>query len=325
MSAPACWPRCSPGRSTRRWGRSGTSRASSCASARQRPWIAPVDRLGRTRTTTSWCWSPTRTTWRRSRDDLRLFISAVARGARAAREDPAGAARHLIDANKDLRPRTTRAQRAAHDSGAVSRAARPAVRLPRPGEVAELRRLDGRQRLARKNARRERGAHERAAAGRRALARRAPVAVRRAPACLTRLSTEQVHVHEERARSHDRAAQLTPAAAADPRPSPSADGAREGDHHGAGRDPACATATGPPGQRQREQQPAARLERRHRPGDRDGSVLQLPVGTGGGHRRRSLEAAAAVGSDHSARPSTVSHAFASSAPASPSSSLSKIR
>jgi putative hydroxymethylpyrimidine transport system substrate-binding protein len=42
------------------------------------------------------------------RDDLRLFISAVARGARQARSSPATATRNLIDNNEDLRPGTTR-------------------------------------------------------------------------------------------------------------------------------------------------------------------------------------------------------------------------
>ena len=38
------------------------------------------------------------------RDDLRLFIGAVAKGAREARADPRGAAEALLDANKDLKP-----------------------------------------------------------------------------------------------------------------------------------------------------------------------------------------------------------------------------
>jgi putative hydroxymethylpyrimidine transport system substrate-binding protein len=43
------------------------------------------------------------------RDDLRLFVSAMARGARAAREDPRGAAAALLAANDDLEPKPTRA------------------------------------------------------------------------------------------------------------------------------------------------------------------------------------------------------------------------
>ena len=43
------------------------------------------------------------------RDDLRLFIGAVAKGAREARRDPQGATQALLDANKDLKPKLTRA------------------------------------------------------------------------------------------------------------------------------------------------------------------------------------------------------------------------
>jgi putative hydroxymethylpyrimidine transport system substrate-binding protein len=43
------------------------------------------------------------------RDDLRLFIGALAKGARQARKDPRGAAQALLDANPDLKPRITRA------------------------------------------------------------------------------------------------------------------------------------------------------------------------------------------------------------------------
>jgi putative hydroxymethylpyrimidine transport system substrate-binding protein len=42
------------------------------------------------------------------RDDLRLFIGAVAKGAHEARRDPRGAANALLDANKDLKARSTR-------------------------------------------------------------------------------------------------------------------------------------------------------------------------------------------------------------------------
>jgi putative hydroxymethylpyrimidine transport system substrate-binding protein len=41
------------------------------------------------------------------RDDLRLFISAVARGASEARRDPGGASRALLDANRDLKRKET--------------------------------------------------------------------------------------------------------------------------------------------------------------------------------------------------------------------------
>jgi putative hydroxymethylpyrimidine transport system substrate-binding protein len=42
------------------------------------------------------------------RDDLRLFIGALAKGAREARRDPRGSAVALLDANPDLKPKTTR-------------------------------------------------------------------------------------------------------------------------------------------------------------------------------------------------------------------------
>jgi putative hydroxymethylpyrimidine transport system substrate-binding protein len=43
------------------------------------------------------------------RDDLRLFIGALAKGARQARKDPVGAAQALLDANPDLKSKQTRA------------------------------------------------------------------------------------------------------------------------------------------------------------------------------------------------------------------------
>jgi putative hydroxymethylpyrimidine transport system substrate-binding protein len=42
------------------------------------------------------------------RDDLRLFIGALARGAREARRDPRGSATALLDANPDLKAKETR-------------------------------------------------------------------------------------------------------------------------------------------------------------------------------------------------------------------------
>jgi putative hydroxymethylpyrimidine transport system substrate-binding protein len=45
----------------------------------------------------------------KKRDDLRLFIGALAKGARQARKDPHGAAQALLDANRDLKPKQTRA------------------------------------------------------------------------------------------------------------------------------------------------------------------------------------------------------------------------
>jgi putative hydroxymethylpyrimidine transport system substrate-binding protein len=43
-----------------------------------------------------------------NRDDLRLFIGALAKGAKEARRDPRGSATALLDANPDLKPKTTR-------------------------------------------------------------------------------------------------------------------------------------------------------------------------------------------------------------------------
>jgi putative hydroxymethylpyrimidine transport system substrate-binding protein len=75
---------------------------------RQRPWIAPVDRLG-VPDYDELVLVANEDQVKEHRDDLRLFISAVSRGARQARQDPAGAVKALTGANKDLRPRTTRA------------------------------------------------------------------------------------------------------------------------------------------------------------------------------------------------------------------------
>jgi putative hydroxymethylpyrimidine transport system substrate-binding protein len=75
---------------------------------RQRPWIVPVDRLGVPDYDELVLVAKEGDVEER-RDDLRLFISALARGARAARADPRGAATALLDANKDLRATTTRA------------------------------------------------------------------------------------------------------------------------------------------------------------------------------------------------------------------------
>lgn len=75
---------------------------------RQRPWIVPVNRLG-VPDYDELVLVANEDDVDGRRDDLRLFISAVARGARQAREDPATATRNLIDSNEDLRPSTTRA------------------------------------------------------------------------------------------------------------------------------------------------------------------------------------------------------------------------
>jgi putative hydroxymethylpyrimidine transport system substrate-binding protein len=74
---------------------------------RQRPWIVPVNRLG-VPNYDELVLVANADKLDEQRDDLRLFISSVARGARAARENPATAARNLIDNNRDLRERMTR-------------------------------------------------------------------------------------------------------------------------------------------------------------------------------------------------------------------------
>ncbi len=73
----------------------------------QRPWIVPVDRLG-VPDYDELVLVANSDKLDEQRDDLRLFISAVSRGARAARKNPATASRNLIDNNRDLRARTTR-------------------------------------------------------------------------------------------------------------------------------------------------------------------------------------------------------------------------
>jgi putative hydroxymethylpyrimidine transport system substrate-binding protein len=74
---------------------------------RQRPWIVPVDRLGVPAHDELVLIANSEKLDDR-RDDIRLFISATSRGARAARSNPATATRNLIDNNRDLRTRTTR-------------------------------------------------------------------------------------------------------------------------------------------------------------------------------------------------------------------------
>ena len=109
-SARACCPRCCPGRSMRRSARSGTSRASSCASASSEPWIVPVDRLG-VPDYDELVLVANADELDDQRDDLRLFISAVARGAREARRDPRGRPRRAArrEPGPEARARPARA------------------------------------------------------------------------------------------------------------------------------------------------------------------------------------------------------------------------
>jgi putative hydroxymethylpyrimidine transport system substrate-binding protein len=73
----------------------------------ERPWIVPVDRLG-VPSYDELVLVANSDKLDDKRDDIRLFVSAVARGAQAARRNPATASRNLIDTNPDLRTRTTR-------------------------------------------------------------------------------------------------------------------------------------------------------------------------------------------------------------------------
>jgi putative hydroxymethylpyrimidine transport system substrate-binding protein len=75
-------------------------------SRRARPWIQPVDRLG-VPDYDELVLVANADKLDDQRDDLRLFVSAVARGATEARQDPRGATRVLLDANRDLREKTT--------------------------------------------------------------------------------------------------------------------------------------------------------------------------------------------------------------------------
>jgi putative hydroxymethylpyrimidine transport system substrate-binding protein len=73
-----------------------------------KPWIEPVDKLG-VPDYDELVLVANSDKLDSQRDDLRLFISAVARGATEARKDPAGAARALLDANRDLKAKETAA------------------------------------------------------------------------------------------------------------------------------------------------------------------------------------------------------------------------
>jgi putative hydroxymethylpyrimidine transport system substrate-binding protein len=74
----------------------------------QRPTIIPVDRLGVPQYD-ELVLVAKEDELEDKRDDLRLFIGALAKGAREARKDPRGAAQALLNANPDLKPKLTRA------------------------------------------------------------------------------------------------------------------------------------------------------------------------------------------------------------------------
>jgi putative hydroxymethylpyrimidine transport system substrate-binding protein len=73
-----------------------------------KPWIQPVDRLG-VPDYNELVLVANSDKLTDQRDDLRLFASALARGAAAARKDPKGATRALREANRDLKAKETAA------------------------------------------------------------------------------------------------------------------------------------------------------------------------------------------------------------------------
>jgi putative hydroxymethylpyrimidine transport system substrate-binding protein len=72
----------------------------------EKPWIEPVDKLG-VPDYDELVLVANSDKLESQRDDLRLFISAVARGATEARKNPRAAARALLDANRDLKTKET--------------------------------------------------------------------------------------------------------------------------------------------------------------------------------------------------------------------------
>ena len=74
---------------------------------KQRPWIVPVNRLG-VPDYDELVLVANADKLDDMRDDLRLFISALSRGAREARRDPRAAAIVLRENNPDLKPKPTR-------------------------------------------------------------------------------------------------------------------------------------------------------------------------------------------------------------------------
>ena len=105
-SAPACWPAMLSGKVDATLGAFWNVEGVELRQRRQQPSIAPVDRLG-VPDYDELVLVARENDVEDKRDDLRLFIGAVARGAREAREDPAGATRHA--ARRQQRPA------AAHD------------------------------------------------------------------------------------------------------------------------------------------------------------------------------------------------------------------
>jgi putative hydroxymethylpyrimidine transport system substrate-binding protein len=75
---------------------------------KKRPWVRPVNELG-VPSYDELVLVAKESAVEDNRDDLRLFISATARGASQARRDPGQAAQALLHANPDLKKRETRA------------------------------------------------------------------------------------------------------------------------------------------------------------------------------------------------------------------------
>jgi putative hydroxymethylpyrimidine transport system substrate-binding protein len=72
----------------------------------RKPWIAPVDKLG-VPDYDELVLVANADKLDSKRDDLRLFVSALARGAQEARKNPAEATSALLDANRDLKRKET--------------------------------------------------------------------------------------------------------------------------------------------------------------------------------------------------------------------------
>src|SRR4029079_1416128 len=71
-----------------------------------KPWIEPVDKLGVPQYD-ELVLVANADKLDSQRDDLRLFVSAVARGAQEARKDPKGATKAVLAANPDLKRKET--------------------------------------------------------------------------------------------------------------------------------------------------------------------------------------------------------------------------
>ena len=96
--APACCPRCCPGKVDATLGAFWNVEGVELRQRKQRPWIVPVDRLG-VPDYDELVLVANADKLDEQRDDLRLFISAVSRGARAgAPGSRARAADALLDA-----------------------------------------------------------------------------------------------------------------------------------------------------------------------------------------------------------------------------------